>query len=245
MIGKVAAIAQAVLMDAVRRKVVWVVVVFSALLALAIPSLPSYGVGVVGAVYREVTLALMYVAALIVAVTLAAMRIPAEVERRTVFNVLSRDVQRWQYVFGTWLGMFVVVGIVLALFTTAAIGVGVLVYGSAMWRLFEGALGVWLEMGAIMALTVMLSTRFGAITSVVGGLVFAFVGHAVVGLLNLAEGQFAPWWLPSLDIFDVINPVAHGQGIHWSYAAAMVAAFAGWVVLFMLGGALMFARRDL
>lgn len=245
MIGKIAAISRAVLMDAVRRKVVWVVAVFSALLAMAIPSLPSYGVGVVGAVYREVSLALMYVAALIVALSLASIRIPGEVERRTVFNVLSRDVRRWQYVFGTWLGMFVVVGVVLALFTAAAVGVGMLVYGQPMWRLFEGALGVWLEMGAIMAFTVMLSTLFGAITSVVGGLVFAFVGHAVVGLLNLAEGQLPPWWLPSLDIFNIINPVAHGQGIQWQYAAAMVAAFAGWVVLFMLGGAAMFSRRDL
>ncbi len=39
---------KAVVADAIRRKVLWIVVVFSAVLALAIPTLPSYGVGVVG-----------------------------------------------------------------------------------------------------------------------------------------------------------------------------------------------------
>ena len=43
--------------------------------------------------------------------------IPAEVERRTVFNVISQGVRRWQYVVGTWLGMFVVLGVVMAAFT--------------------------------------------------------------------------------------------------------------------------------
>ena len=46
--------------DAIRRKLIWSVVVFAALLAFMAPSLPSYGQGVISAVYREVTIALMF-----------------------------------------------------------------------------------------------------------------------------------------------------------------------------------------
>ena len=242
---KVAAIASAVVADAARRKVVWVVVVFAALLAMAIPALPSYGVGVVGAIFREVSIALMYAGALVVALVLSATRIPVEVERRTVFNVISRDVRRWQYVVGTWLGMFLVLGIVLLLFAIATIGFGMLTYHILMWRLLEGAFAVWLEMGVIMALAVMLSAQFGPITTVVGTLSFAFVGHAVIGLLALPEGARAPWYIPSLDIFNVISPVAHGSGYGVLYALSMVAAFLAWVALLLIGGGAMFARRDL
>ena len=93
-------IASAVWADAVRRKVVWMVVVFAAVLAFVSPSLPSYGLGVADAVFREVSVALMYAAALVVTVALAATRVPAESERRTVYGPLARDVRRWHYEIG-------------------------------------------------------------------------------------------------------------------------------------------------
>lgn len=237
-------IAGAVVADAIRRKVIWVVLVFAALLALVIPSLPSYGVGIVGAVFREVVIALMFSAALVVALALAATRIPAEIDRRTVFNILVRDVSRWHYVVGTWLGMFVVVGAVLAAFSGVALAVGLVVYKVLMFKLLEATLAVWLEMGVLMAFTVMLSARFGIITSVVGALAFAFVGHSVGSLVAGPEAT-APWYVPSLSVFDVINPVAHGSGYSIAYAGVMLLAFAAWSGLLLAAGSAMFGSRDL
>ena len=242
---KLLAISSAVVADAVRRKVVWVVVVFAAILAVAIPALPSYGVGVVSAVYREVSIALMWTASLVVGLALATTRIPVEVERRTVFNVISRDVRRWEYVVGSWLGMFAVLGAVLAAFAIATIGIGAFEYGQIMWRLFEGAFGVWLEVSVIMAFALALSCQFGAITSVVGGLAFAFIGHSVSGLFNLPDGVRPPWYWPTLDVFNIVNPVAHGTGYGLVYALSMVAAFVAWSAILLLLGSLLFARRDL
>ena len=242
---KVLAICNAVVADAVRRKVVWVVAVFAAVLAVAVPALPSYGVGVVSAVYREVSIALMWVAALVVGLALSTTRVPVEIERRTVFNVISRDVRRWQYVLGSWLGMFAVLGVVLGCFALATIGVGAFEYGEVMWRLFQGAFGVWLEVSVIMAMAVALSCQFGAITSAVGALAFAFLGHAIVGLLNLPEGVRPPWYWPTLDIFNIVNPVAHGSGYGFVYALSMVAAFVAWSAILLLLGSLLFGRRDL
>lgn len=244
---KVIAIAAAVVADAIRRKVVWVVAVFAALLAIAIPALPSYGVGVAAAVFREVSIALSYSAAIVVALALAATRIPVEVERRTVFNVISRDVRRWQYVLGTWLGMFAILGAVLAAFAIATIGIGAFEYGQWMWRLFEGALGVWLEIGVIMAFTVMMSCQFGAVTAIVGALAFTFVGHSILSIMHLPEAVLRnpPWYYPTLNVFNVINPVAHGSGYSASYALGMLASFVAWVALLLLFGSLLFARRDL
>ena len=242
---KVLAIAAAVVADAARRKVVWVVVVFAGILAVAIPALPSYGEGVASAVFREVSIALMYTASLVVALALSVLRIPSEVERRTVYNIVARDVRRWQYVVGTWTGMFAVLGLVIAAFTVATIGIGAFTYGEVMWRLIEASFAVWLEIGVIMALAVMLSCSFGAVTSSVGALTFAFVGHAIVSLMNLPEGVRAPWYVPGLDVFNVINPVAHGTGYGPVYAVSMIVVFAAWVTLLLVGGSALFAGRDL
>jgi ABC-type transport system involved in multi-copper enzyme maturation permease subunit len=244
-VNKILAIAQAVIADAIRRKVVWAVIVFCALLSIATPSLPSYGAGVVAAVYREVSIALMYAAALVVALALATTRIPVEVEKRTVFNVIARDVRRWQYVAGTWLGMFIVLGVVTLAFALATMLIGFVDYHQPMFLLLEAALAIWLEMGVIMGICVMFSCQFGPVTSVVAALAFTFIAHADVGLLNLQEGQSPPWWLPGLDIFNVINPVAHGGGYGLIYGLSMIAAAAAWIAVFLLGGSLMFGARDL
>lgn len=243
--NRILAIAQSVVADAIRRKVVWAVLVFAAILALAIPSLPSYGVGVVSAVYREVSIALMFAAAAVVSIALAATRLPSEIERRTVFNVISRDVRRWEYVLGTWLGMFIVVGASILAFTVAAIGFGAIQYHETMYRLFEAAFAVWLEMGVVIAFTVMMSALFGVVTSVVATLAFLFIGHATVSLLRLAENVRAPWWFPTLSTFDVINPVAHGSGYGPLYATSMVVTFVAWVAILLLFGSLLFGSRDL
>jgi len=237
---KMLTIATAVIADAGRRKVVWVVVLFAGLLALVVPSLPSYGQGVVGAVYREVTIALMFAASFVVALSLSANRIPGEVERRTVFNVLSRDVRRWEYVAGTWLGIFCVVGLSVLAFTVVALVAGQFVYQQFMWQLLEASVAVWFEMGVLIAVTVLMSTRFGVVTTLVGALAFTFVGHAVGSLI-----VGAPWWLPTLELFNVINPVAHGNGVTPVYLLAMSAAFVAWIGLLLLGASALFEGRDL
>jgi hypothetical protein len=118
-------------------------------------------------------------------------------------------------------------------------------YGEVMWRLFEGAFGVWLEVSVIMAMAVALSCQFGAITSAVGGLAFAFIGHAVIGLLNLRPGVRPPWYWPTLDVFNIVNPVAHGYGYSFLYGASMVVAMVAWCSILLLLGSLLFGRRDL
>jgi ABC-type transport system involved in multi-copper enzyme maturation permease subunit len=242
---QVYAISKSVVTDAIRRKVLWIVVVFSAVLAMAIPALPSYGVGVAEAVFREVSIALMYAAALVMALALAVTRIPVEVERRTVFNIISRDVRRWQYVFATWLGMFVVLGVMLLAFTAMTIAIGAATYHAPMWLLLQGSLAVWFEIGVIMAFAVMLSCSFGPVTSAVGALAFTFVGHSFVTLLNLPELARVPWYIPNLEVFNVINPVAHGSGYGLAYGGGMALAFVGWVAVLLLGAAALFSRRDL
>ncbi len=239
----VLAIALAILADAVRRKVVYVVFALAALMAIAIPGLPSYGVGVVGSVFREVAIALTYVGALVLALALAANRIPGEIERRTVYNVLSKDVRRWEYLAGTWLGIWVVVGAAICMFTVVDQVIAFLQYGDPMFVLWEGSLGVLLEMGALIAFAVAVSTRTGPVVVAVASGAFLFAVHSRSSLA--AEGTLVWRLFPSFDSFNVINPVAHGDGVSAGQVAVMTAAFVAWVVGLLAVGHIAFRERDL
>lgn len=245
MMGRIVPIAFGVVADSLRRKVVYVVLVFAALLALAIPSLPDYGLGVQSAVFREVALALAYVTALVVTLSLAANRVPGEVERRTVYNVVAKGVGRWEYLAGTWLGVFLVAGGVMAAFTVVEQAVGFVTYGEIMWRLWEGALAIWLEMGVVAAFAVAVSAMTGPVVVVTATLAALFVGHSRSTLLG-GEGALALQpFVPSLDAFNVVNPVAHGSGVPLLYIASMLVVFLGLTGLYLIAGSLVFARRDL
>ena len=243
--SKILAISNAVVADALRRKVVYIVLAFAVFMAVAIPRLPSYGVGVVEAVFREVALALTYAAAIVVALALSANLVPGQVERRTVYNVLGRDVRRWQYLVGSWLGVFVVMGLTVAAFTLVTVGIGAANYHQFMWRLLEGGLSIWLETGVVAAFAMMISTIIGPVPVVVASLAFLFVGHLVGGPEQAAGVQAASSFYPTLETFNIINPVAHGGGVTLGYDALMVVVGAAWVGILLIIGMLLFDRRDL
>jgi ABC-type transport system involved in multi-copper enzyme maturation permease subunit len=245
MMGRILPIAFGVVADSLRRKVVYVVLVFAALLAFAIPSLPDYGLGVESAVFREVALALAYVTALVVTLSLAANRVPAEVERRTVYNVVAKGVSRPEYLVGTWLGIFLVAGAAMAAFTVIEQVVGYITYGEIMWRLWQGAFAVWLEMGVIAAVAVAVSAITGPVVVVTASLAVLFIGHSRSTLLGGGGAVDLGPFYPSLDAFNIVNPVAHGTGVPPIYLASMVAVFLGMTGLALIVGSVLFSRRDL
>ena len=245
MTGRIGPIAWAVVADSLRRKVVYVVLLFAGLLAFAIPSLPDYGLGIESAVFREVALALAYVSALVVTLSLAANRVPGEVERRTVYNVIGKRVARWEYLVGTWLGVFLVVGGALAAFTVIEQVIGMITYGEMMWRLWQGALAVWLEMGVVAAFATAISALTGPVVVVTATLAALFIGHARSTLLG-GEGALALQpFVPSLDAFNVVAPVTHGSGVPPVYLLSMIVVFVGFVGLLLLIGTLLFRGRDI
>lgn len=245
MMSRIWPIAVAVITDSLRRKVVYVVLAFAAMLALAIPSLPDYGLGVEGAVFREVSLALVYVTGLVIALSLAANRIPAEFERRTVYNVLAKGVSRWEYLVGTWLGIFCVMAGTIAAFTVVEQIVGVVTYGDPMWQLWQGSLAVLLEMGVVTAFAAAVSTMAGPVVVVTATLAVVFAGHSRSTLVG-GEGALglSPFY-PSFDAFNVVNPVAHGSGVPMLYLLSMIVVFVGFVGLFLSVGVLILGRKDL
>jgi ABC-type transport system involved in multi-copper enzyme maturation permease subunit len=245
MTGRVVAIAQSVFADAVRRKTLYVVLVFAVIMLATVPSLPSYGIGVVQAVFREVSLALIFLAALVLALALMVNRIPSDAERRTVYNVLAKNVRRWEYVLGTWLGVFLFLGTAIACFTLVTQAVALFTYHDPMFLLWQGAFAIWLEMGVLASFATAWSARFGPVPTAVASLAFLFIAHARAGLLAAGVSPAIRFVYPSLDTLNIINPVAHGHGVSTGYQLIMLTFALAYVAVLLLIGSMIFANRDL
>jgi len=242
-VSRILAIAGSVAADAFRRKVVYVVIFFALLLSIMAPSLPSYGVGVVGPVYREVALAVVFAASLVVTLVLAATRLPLEVERRTAYNVLAKQVHRWEYVAGTWLGVQITLAWVVASFAAIAVAVGFFQYDETMWVLFQGAFGIWLEMGVIAAFAIFVSSRFGIASVILTTLVFMFAAHSRTSLTQPDTLLFRLY--PSLDTLNVMTPVSHGSGVTAGYMLTMLVVGFAYVIVLLAFASTAFRGRDI
>ncbi|MDI6693308.1 MAG: ABC transporter permease subunit [Anaerosomatales bacterium] len=238
-------VAKAVFFDSIRRRILLAVLVFAGVMVALIPSLPDYGLGVEKAVFGEIALAVTFIASLVVTLGLSVTRVPSEVERRTVYAVLARPVARWQYLVGTWLGTFAMVGVLVGAFAAVDVAVGAAVYGTWLWKLMIGALGIWLEMGVVAAFGITVSTVVSPVTAIVAEAAFLFVGHSKATLVG-EEGALAlKAFYPSLDAFNVVAPVTHGNGVPPLYLASMVVVFVGFVGVLLVIGAALFGGRDL
>ena len=131
MLGRIWAIALNTFREAARIKVLYgvlVLVVGANLLALVLGEM-SYREE--ARVARDIGLAGMSIFGSLTAILLGLFLLYNEVQRRTVHAIVSKPIERWEFVVGKWLGMALVLSVLVGLFALAIVlmltlqGVGV------------------------------------------------------------------------------------------------------------------------
>jgi hypothetical protein len=100
-------------------------------------------------------------------------------------------------------------------------------------------------MGVIAAFAVAVSAITGPVVVVTATFAALFLGHSRSTLLGGGGAVALAPFYPSLDAFNVVNPVAHGDGVPPVYIASMLAVFVGMAGLSLIVGSVLFSRRDL
>lgn len=114
--NKVLAIAGVVVRELYRRKDFYVLFVLTALITLLLGAVNFFNDPKIVRYLKEVCLLLIWVSALVIAVTTAARQIPSERENRTIFPLLAKPVTRWQVILGKFAGCWFAAGIALLVF---------------------------------------------------------------------------------------------------------------------------------
>jgi ABC-type transport system involved in multi-copper enzyme maturation permease subunit len=123
-------IARTTLGEAVRRRVL-LVILFIAILFLAIaPGLSVLSARQETTVLKGMTLGILQLTSAVIAIVLTVYMIPNEIERRTIYTILCKPVERWQFVLGKYLGAVMALGLMMALMTGVLIFVFALQQGT-------------------------------------------------------------------------------------------------------------------
>lgn len=238
------ALATVVIKELYRRKDFYVLFVLSALITIAAGSVNFFNDSNIVRYLKDICLLLIWLSTLIIAVVTTARQIPAERENRTIFPLLAKPVSRGQLVAGKFLGCWLASGMALIVFY--AFFVVVTGVREPQWHLaaYLKAMSLqWMMLGIVVALTLLGSVVFSAVSSNATICLIAVIGILFLGehLGKIALRQSEPvstilytayFCIPHLELFDVRQQVVNNQsmpglvdcGLAALYAAAYTSA---------------------
>ncbi len=169
-------------------------------------------------ILKSFGLAGIYIFGSIVTIFLGASIIHKEIERRTLYFVLSKPVSRLDVVLGKFLGLFAAVTLVVFIMTIVYLSV-VLANGGGFDA--PGLLAIFfqtLEMGLFTALLVFFSTIATPLTSTIAAVMILLGGHSISSVLRTASQIGGPLYrfiqavyyvFPNLEKFNIRNIAVH------------------------------------
>jgi len=243
--------------EAVRDRVLYNLVFFALLLVAAAPLLGEISIGVQRVLLINLSLSAISIFGIVISIFVGISLVSKEIEKRTLYPVLSRPVGRGEFIFGKYCGLAgtlllntiaMTAGFYLALlimtrtFTRADANVLIAIYFLFLQFIVIIALALLFSSFSSPLLSALFSLSMFVAGTFAGDLrAFAAMSHGPEGVLARA----ASYIVPNLASLNVITRVSHDQfipvalvGYNTLYSLLYAAAAAS-------GAVLTFWRRDL
>lgn len=224
MLHRVSAIALHVFKQSVRDKVLYNLIAFAILLIGAAVLFGEISIGIQRIILVNLGLAAIDVFGLLIAIFLGISLVWREMERRTLYNVLSKPVARWEFILGKYLGLLLTLVVNTAIMT-AGFYLALLYVNRGLHRADFTPLGAVYFILLELALVVAVAMFFSCISTPTLAAVFTFCIFVIGNLLedirwfghesgSAALGGltgFLYYILPDFRNFNVITLVADGH----------------------------------
>jgi Cu-processing system permease protein len=260
-------VALAVFKESVRDRVPFSMVLFSVVLMAAAYLMSQLTAGQDLKVIKDLGLATMNMIGLLIALFIGTGLVAKEVERRSIYSILSKPVTRPDFLLGKFAGLVLTLAVNLSMMALAFY---------AMLYYMEVTTDPWIKGGwrapamdarllvpvALIGVQLMLTTAaalfFSTFTSPLLAVLFTLgvwvAGHFSADLKEFQTAVDSPaaaavaravyYLLPNLSALDVKNDVVHGLAIAWPALGYGVLAACVYVAVFLAASVAVFSRRD-
>lgn len=251
---RVAVVARATFLEAVRDRVLLVAFAFAIGLVLFSRVLGWLSLEDTVKMIQDFSLSGLQVLALLLAMLVGAGSLAREVERRTIYTVLSRDCRRGEFLLGKFAGI-VAVTWACVLLAAAFQAAWVALWGGALGEAMAAAvIGVLFEALFLTAVALFLGALANPAIASVGTLCFYVAGHGTEALRDLvranAESGISTLFevlyriVPNLENVNFINHTTSGHPVDWGGLAIGAASMTVWAGVFLGAATVLFRRRQ-
>lgn len=250
---KTLAIARNTFREAIRDRILYLLLAFAILMIAASRVLSLLTVGAEEKIVKDIGLASISLFGVATAIFVGVGLVFKEIERRTVYTLISKPIRRSQFILGKYLGLVMVLAFNLAIMTLFFYGL-LFVKGWVDAAILRAILLIFVELLLVTAIAIFFSSFSTPILSSLFTVTFYIIGHLSWGLLLLAdklESQASRALcrllyriLPNLEMLNVKGMVVHGATVPLSQMGWACLYGAAWTALVLVGAAAVFRRRD-
>jgi len=257
MTSRLSAITWNTFREAVRDRILYNLVLFVLLLVASAPLFSQISIGLEKLMLVNVGLSSISLFGVIIAIFVGIGLVSKEIEKKTLYTILSRPVRRWEFIAGKYLGLLLTL-VVNTVLMTVGFYVALLIFinrlKSADTMLLVAVYFIVLQFMMMVAITLLFSTFSTPIFSAIFAFALYVIGTFGEDLKNFAAmSQGATKWLamgtsyvmPNFASLNVISQAAHEQSV----SSGLVLSNTVYALLYSLAvtvaAVMIFERRNL
>jgi ABC-type transport system involved in multi-copper enzyme maturation permease subunit len=250
----VAVIARNTFKEAVRDRILYLLLFFAATAILFSRVLALLTVGDRMKIVKDVGLASISLFGALMAILIGTGLVYKEIEKRTIFTLLSKPIRRAEFLLGKYFGLVLTLAVMLTCMGVIFLALVFLQTGTVELKLFAAIYFIFIELVLLTAVALLFSCFSTPILSSLFSLAFYLIGHFSWSLETLIKKvrpglgktllRVLAAILPDLETFNIKTEVVHGLPLPASLlltATAYGLVYAAFVLTLAI---LVFRRRD-
>ncbi len=251
---KIRAIAANTFREAIRDRILYLLLFFAAASIIFSRILALLTVGDRVKIIKDVGLASLSLFGALMAILMGTGLVYKEIEKKTIYSILSKPIHRYQFLLGKYFGLVLTLFVMLALMSVIFLALVFFHTFSVEWPLLIAIFYIFVEVCLITAVAILFSCFSTPILSSIFSLSFYLIGHLSWGLektiqkiqpgLGKVLAQVLYTFLPDLENFNLKTEVVHSLSIPTSIHLYSI-LYGFFYSAFLLGLAIwIFRKRD-
>jgi len=251
---KVYAIAINTFKEVIRDKIFYSLVFFAILLLGASVLLSTLTVGEQSKIIEDLSLSGIEIFGVIIAIFVGIGLVNKELEKKTIYTIISKPIKRWQFLLGKYLGLALTLLSYVAVMTVCYMLVLWLYTSTLPWQTLIAVLLIYVELLVVTASAILFSTFSTPTLSASYALAIYVIGNMTGDLRGLAAKagsagasallNFFYYFLPNLQDFNVKSETVHNIPVTAGFVLSAITYGLMYVMAILAVSVLVFQRRN-
>ncbi len=248
--------------ESMRNKIIINIFIFAFFIFLLSIIVGNWSLGEQLKVITDFGLTGLHLVALLIAIFVGISLVSREIDSRTIYNTLSKNIRRWQFITGKFLGLALT--LLLNIFIIGLILLVLLSFykHEVDFSLFIPIAFIYFEMLIVVTVSIFFSSFTNATLSAIYTIFIYAAGHMLQSvhefLLNITADALTSslavlkytvgllmWVLPNLSLFNVVKEYVYNTPVTVSYFGAVTAYAVFYIIFLLLISSLIFNKKDL
>jgi len=254
MTARVLGIARNTFKEGVRDRLFFAIGIFAVVVLGSSLLIGPLSLGEQVRITQDVGLAAISIMSFMIAILVGTSIVHREVDKRTIYTVISKPVERWQFIVGKFLGLAATVSLLVCGMTVLLVLINLGVAGNLDPQILVAVFLTWMELLLLTALSVLMSTLASPILGAIFSLLLYVIGHASADIKELAvkfgsgairaAADIVYYAVPNLEYLNVRSKVTHGVDIDLAYVAFASSYALLYSLSFLIIAVLVFERKE-